>query len=114
MTATMSKPQPRLSTEQIQDAVNAILDALGDPWTPEQSDAITFFRAGKYETVRDLATYQLDDNYIKALGYLASAHKNPPTIMTLLAESARSAAEAQKQRTLSALSIELKQITQIQ
>ena len=82
-----------MTEENVRKAVNAILDVLGDPQTKFQEEAIKYFHLGEYEKVRRLAATNLEDYYCKSLGYLGSAFKMLPNTDTILAESARAAAE---------------------
>ena len=89
-----------LTLEKLQPAITAILDVLGEPSTETQAQALAAFRAGDADTARRLAATHLGDNYVKSLGYLASAAKVTPTVAVVIAEAARSAAEAAKDRAL--------------
>jgi hypothetical protein len=90
-------------TESVQSAVNAILETLGEPETPSQTEALTSFKSGDGARVKLLAALHLTDNYIKSLNYLISAPKLTPNTSTILAESARSAADHVKDKTLAQL-----------
>ncbi|WP_392533801.1 hypothetical protein [Nostoc sp. C117] len=61
------------------------------------------FIEGDYQTVKRLAATNLSDNFCKSLGYLGGALKLTPNTDTILAESARAAAEFDKERTLKKL-----------
>ena len=93
-----------LTTEAVEKAVEAILATLGEPTNSIQSSALEAFRSGDHAMVKRLASTNLSDNFVKALGYLGSAYKLTPNTDTILAESARSAAEHCKERTLLNLS----------
>ena len=82
-----------ITEEKVNKAVSAILEVLGDPQTNYQKHAIACFRLGEYDKVRRLAATNLEDFYCKSLGYLSSAFKLLPNTDTILAESARAAAE---------------------
>ena len=94
---------PELTTESVDKAVQAILGALGEPTNSSQAEALKAFQDGNYQQVKRLASTNLGDCYIKALGYLGSAYKLTPNTDTILAESARAAAEFAKERTLTNL-----------
>jgi hypothetical protein len=61
------------------------------------------FQNGDHQTVKRLASTNLSDYYCKALGYLGGALKLTPNTDTILAESARSAADFVKEKTLAQL-----------
>jgi hypothetical protein len=82
-----------ITEEKVNKAVNAILNVLGTPKTNHQKDAIASFYQGEYDKVRRLAATNLEDCYCKSLSYLGSAFKLLPNTDTILAESARAAAE---------------------
>ncbi|MCC5670460.1 hypothetical protein LC653_43460 [Nostoc sp. CHAB 5784] len=92
-----------LTTTQVLEAVNAIIDVLGTPETNAQIDALSAFHKNDHQTVKRLASTNLSDNYVKSLGYLGGALKLTPNTDTILAESARAAAEFAKERTLKKL-----------
>lgn len=96
-----------ISAEKVNAAVNAILSALGNPGTPQQKQAFEAFHKGDSATIKRLSLLNLNDNYLKCLGYLVSAPKLTPNTDTILAESARSAAEHAKDVVLSTLGTEL-------
>lgn len=95
------KPISEIDTSAI---TTAFLNHLGQPTTKAQEIARAAFDAGKADVVRVIAAVNLDDPYCKALGYMVSIPKKPPTLAVLLAESARSIADYQetngKQRNL--------------
>ncbi|NEU77617.1 hypothetical protein [Nostoc sp. UIC 10630] len=92
-----------LTIGQVTEAINAIIDVLGTPETNVQIDALSAFHKNDYQTVKRLASTNLSDNYCKSLGYLGGALKLTPNTDTILAESARAAAEVAKERTLKQL-----------
>ena len=92
-----------LTTGQVTEAINAILEVLGTPETNSQIDALSAFHKSDHQTVKRLASTNLSDNYVKSLGYLGGALKLTPNTDTILAESARAAAEVAKERTLKQL-----------
>lgn len=89
-----------LTLEKVQQAIDAILDILGTPENELHKLAHEAFRRGDYQTVKRLASTNLSDYYCKALGYLGGALKLTPNTDTILAESARAAAEFTKEKTL--------------
>lgn len=89
-----------LTLEKVNQAVNAILETLGKPETELHSKVLTAFQSGDHQTVKRLASTNLSDYYCKALGYLGGALKLTPNTDTILAESARAAAEFTKEQTL--------------
>lgn len=91
---------PSFTAEQVQNAVNAILAVLGEPETELHKTALAVFQSGDHQTVKRLASTNLADYYCKALGYLGGALKLTPNTDTILAESARAAADFVKERTL--------------
>ena len=85
------------------EAVNAILEVLGTPETELHTKALAAFQSGDHQIVKRLASTNLSDYYVKALGYLGGALKLTPNTDTILAESARSAADFTKDRALKQL-----------
>jgi hypothetical protein len=59
--------------------------------------------AGVYQIVKRLAATNISDYYCKALGYLGGALKLTPNTDTILAESARAAADFVREKTLAQL-----------
>ena len=76
---------------------------MGTPENDLHTQAHTAFTRGDYQTVKRLASTNLSDNYCKALGYLGGALKLTPNTDTILAESARAAADFAKERVLKQL-----------
>lgn len=99
----MQSVSTELTAGQVTEAINAILDVLGTPETNSQVDALSAFHKNDHQTVKRLASTNLSDNYCKSLGYLGGALKLTPNTDTILAESARAAAEFNKERTLKRL-----------
>ncbi len=97
-----------LSAERVQAAVEAILNELGKPATEQQKQALEAFHSGDSATIKRLSLFNLTDNYLKCLGYLISASKLSPNTDTILAESARSAAEHAKDVVLAKLDTKLR------
>lgn len=97
MTTTVNT---ELSAERVNQAVAAILNVLGEPETDLHRKALAAFQSGDHQTVKRLASTNLSDNYCKSLGYLGGALKLTPNTDTILAESARSAAQFIQERTL--------------
>lgn len=104
MTTTINT---ELSAERVNAAVSAILATLGDPETDLHRKAMAAFQSGDHQTVKRLASTNLSDYYCKALGYLGGALKLTPNTDTILAESARAAADFTKEKTLSHLGAEI-------
>lgn len=92
-----------LTLERVNQAVDAILNVLGNPENDLHDRALTAFRSGDHQTVKRLASTNLSDYYVKALGYLGGALKLTPNTDTILAESARAAADFAKERALKQL-----------
>jgi hypothetical protein len=101
MTATTTNTE--LTLERVQNAVDAIVEVLGEPQTDLHRDAFAAFERGDHQTVKRLASTNLSDCYCKSLGYLGGALKLTPNTDTILAESAQAAADFAKERTLSQL-----------
>jgi len=95
-----------LTLEKVNQAIAAILDVLGEPETELHNRALTAFQSGDHQTVKRLASTHLSDYYCKALGYLGGALKLTPNTDTILAESARSAADHVKEKALARLGTE--------
>lgn len=94
---------PGVTKEQVTEAIEAILSVLGEPTTSYQAEALTAFKNADYQRVKRLASTNLMDYYCKSLGYLGGALKLTPNTDTILAESARAAAEVQKEKSLALL-----------
>ena len=97
-------PAPAFTTESVQKAVDAILVTLGTPETDLHREALEAFQKQDYQTGKRLAATNLGDYYCKSLGYLGSAFKLTPNTDTILAESARAAADFAKEHALAQLS----------
>ncbi|WP_088889826.1 hypothetical protein [Leptolyngbya ohadii] len=93
-----------ITAAYVQNAVDVILKTLGEPQTAQQKRALQAFRDGDSTLIKRLSIANLQDNYIKCLGYLISAPKLTPQTDTILAESARSAADHVRDLTLINLS----------
>jgi len=96
-----------LTLDKVQSAVNAILETLGQPESDLHKKAMAAFQSGDHQAVKRLASTNLADYYCKALGYLGGALKLTPNTDTILAESARSAADFAKEKTLVRLGAEI-------
>jgi F0F1-type ATP synthase epsilon subunit len=92
-----------LTLERVNQAVAAILEVLGTPETDLHTKALTAFQSGDHQTVKRLASTNLSDYYVKSLGYLGGALKLTPNTDTILAESARAAADFAKEKALKQL-----------
>lgn len=92
-----------LTLERVNQAVTAILEVLGTPETDLHTKALTAFQSGDHQTVKRLASTNLSDYYVKSLGYLGGALKLTPNTDTILAESARAAADFAKEKALKQL-----------
>jgi hypothetical protein len=93
--------------ERVNLAIAAILAVLGDPETDLHSEALSAFRRGDYPLVKRLSATHLSDSYCRALGYLGGALKLTPNTDTILAESARAAADFVREKTLTQLGTEI-------
>lgn len=89
-----------LTLERVNQAIHSILETLGKPENDLHSKALTAFQSGDHQTVKRLASTNLSDYYCKALSYLGGALKLTPNTDTILAESARAAADFVKEKTL--------------
>lgn len=90
--------------DSVETAVTAILQTLGEPSNGVQAEALNAFKADDHATVKRLAATNLDDYFVKSLGYLGSAYKLTPNTDTIVAEAARSAADHVRARALTQLS----------
>jgi hypothetical protein len=98
---------PELTLERVNQAVSVILEVLGKPENNLHSEALESFQRGDYQHVKRLAATNLSDYYCKSLGYLGGALKLTPNTDTILAESARAAADFAREKTLSRLGAEI-------
>lgn len=96
-----------LSPDRVNKAVSAILTVLGEPESDLHREAFSAFHKGDYQIVKRLAATNLSDYYCKALGYLGGALKLTPNTDTILAESARAAADFVREKTLTQLGSEI-------
>ena len=96
-----------LDAEKVGEAVKAILAVLGQPETELHHEALEAFENGEHQAVKRLASTNLMDYYCKALGYLGGALKLTPNTDTILAESARAAADFSREQTLKRLGLEI-------
>ncbi|MCY7276412.1 MAG: hypothetical protein LH702_22430 [Phormidesmis sp. CAN_BIN44] len=104
----MQATQPtELTLEKVNQAVQAILEVLGNPEIELHRKALAAFQSGDHQTVKRLASANLSDFYCKALGYLGGALKLTPNTDTILAESAWAAADFAKEKTLVRLGAEI-------
>ncbi|BAT56561.1 hypothetical protein NOS3756_55730 (plasmid) [Nostoc sp. NIES-3756] len=99
----MQATSTEITLEKVNQAVNAILEVLGTPETELHQKALTAFQSGDHQTVKRLASTNLSDYYVKSLGYLGGALKLTVNTDTILAESARSAADFTKEKALKQL-----------
>ena len=104
MTTTLNT---EFSLERVTQAVDAILETLGEPATDLHRQALSAFKVGDYQRVKRLASTNLSDYYCKALGYLGGALKLTPNTDTILAESARAAADFLREKALARLGAEI-------
>lgn len=104
MEATQSS---ELTLEKVNQAITAILETLGSPEIELHNRALAAFQSGDHQTVKRLASTHLSDYYCKALGYLGGALKLTPNTDTILAESARSAADYVREKALARLGTEI-------
>jgi hypothetical protein len=95
--------QQEFTLERVTQAVDAILDVLGTPENDLHENALAAFRASNHQDVKRLASTNLSDYYVKSLGYLGGALKLTPNTDTILAESARAAADFKREKTLQQL-----------
>lgn len=102
MVATATKYE--ITADYVSNAVSAILKSLGEPKTDQQREALQAFHDADSTTIKRLSLLNLQDNFIKCLGYLVSAPKLTPQTDTILAESCRAAADHVRDVTLVALS----------
>ena len=96
-----------LTLDKVNQAVGAILKTLGAPESELHSKALAAFQSGDHQTVKRLAATNLSDYYCKSLGYLGGALKLTPNTDTILAESARAAADFAREKTLAWLGTEI-------
>ncbi|BAU16002.1 hypothetical protein LEP3755_65690 (plasmid) [Leptolyngbya sp. NIES-3755] len=106
MQAQVTQPT-ELTLQKVSQAVDAILEVLGSPETDLHQKALSAFQSGDHQTVKRLASTHLSDYYCKSLGYLGGALKLTPNTDTILAESARAAADFARERTLARLGAEI-------
>ncbi|MBD2106062.1 hypothetical protein [Nodosilinea sp. FACHB-13] len=106
----MSASAAELTTEKVNAAIAIILEVLGEPKTDLHRQALYSFQQGDYQTVKRLSLENLSDFYCKSLGYLGGALKLTPNTDTILAESARAAADQARQKTLEHLGAQISQV----
>lgn len=86
--------------EQVNQAINAILETLGNPESDLHKKALAAFQSSDHQTVKRLALLNPADYYCKCLGYLGGALKLTPNTDTILAESIRAAADHVREKSL--------------
>jgi Tfp pilus assembly protein PilV len=110
MVATPVNIEPSLL--QVQKAVEAIYQNLLQHELEEHHlTASQAFKDNNFTKVKIMAATNLDDNFLRSLAYLSSAlaTKQASATPTILAESARAAADFAKERTLYKLGQEISQ-----
>ncbi|MGL4881107.1 MAG: hypothetical protein ACRC8K_08570 [Waterburya sp.] len=100
-------PTTEPTLEQVNQAIEIIIETLGQPENDLHSEALSAFQKGEYQTVKRLAAINLSDDYCRSLGYLGGALKLTPNTDTILAESARAAADFTREKTLARLGSEI-------
>lgn len=95
----------KTNTADADEILTRLLKEMPEPWMEYHRTAITAFKDGDYGKVRALAASNLDDPYCKALGYMCSIPKMPPTLAVLLAEAARAIAECQRESAVNRLNL---------
>jgi hypothetical protein len=103
MVSTPTKSPAAPTKEQVETAIQAIFEVLGEPSASLHQEALKAFQEGDFQRCKRLAATHLSDNYCKALSYLGGALKLTPNTDTILAEAARAAAEFNKEDTLKKL-----------
>lgn len=103
----MQATNTEITATQVNFVVQEIINVLGSPQNEAQRHALTAFHGGDYQAVKRIASTNLSDNFCKSLGYLGGALKLTPNTDTIIAESARAAAEYAKEKTLQHLSSEI-------
>jgi hypothetical protein len=96
-----------MTLERVNQAIEVILETLGKPESDLHNEAFSAFQRGEYQTVKRLAAINLSDSYCRSLSYLGSALKLTPNTDTILAESARAAADFTREKTLTRLGSEI-------
>lgn len=94
--------------EQVQEVVNAILGTLGTPKNSLHREAREAFIKGDYQRVELLASTNLYDFYCKSLAHLGRAFELASDTPTILAESARAAADFSREKILLKLGSDIK------
>lgn len=93
--------------ERVERAIEVILETLGKPENDLHREVLSAFERGEYQTVKRLSAINLSDCYCRALGYLGGALKLTPNTDTILAESAKAAADFTREKTLARLGAEI-------
>lgn len=96
-TATAQAKEHPLTEWGGAELVERYIERLPEPRTEAQKQAKAAIEAGRFDECKVLAVCHLEDNYIKAIGYLSSVEKvtdmGAPTLPTLVAEACRAIAE---------------------
>lgn len=100
---------PEISLEKVNKVAFAILGLMGEPKTELHDQALRAFASGEHQLVKRLAATHLSDHYCKSLAYLGGALKLTPNTDTILAESARAAADFVKEQALMSLGLMIEQ-----
>ncbi|MEM1307943.1 MAG: hypothetical protein AAGF98_00325 [Cyanobacteria bacterium P01_H01_bin.153] len=95
-----------MNESAVHNALEAILDTLGEPNSTLHQDALEAYQSGDTDKLRLLAATNLGDHFCRSLGYAVSAKTKPglPTVAVVLAESARAAADFAREREMQKLS----------
>ena len=107
MTTATLEEESSITPELI---IERLTEQMPEAWLPIHEEAMKAFKEQNYGKVRVLSASNLTDSYCKALSYLCSVPKMPPTLAVLLAEAARAIASAHEQQilfTLNSINAEL-------
>ena len=96
--------QQELTQEKVQQAVNVILETLGEPTNEWQHQALEQYKKGDAIAVKKINASHLRDYYCKCLGFLVSATSTNPNLRKILSAAANAAADHAQVRTLDKIS----------
>lgn len=93
-----------LTTWDGKQILETLMAELPTPVSEYQQLALAALQSGKYNLCKVYPCLALDDDFVKAIGYMSSipgtAAKGMPQLATLIGESCRAIAEAFQQRSL--------------
>ncbi|GBE94325.1 hypothetical protein [Nostoc cycadae] len=92
------------TTPNVQIAINAIFEVLGEPSNECQCQALEQYKNGNAREAKKTSASHLRDFYCKCLGFLVSATDINPNLNKILSAAANAAADHAQMKTLDEIS----------